>query len=658
MEILVKENGTKEPLLFDFSKQQRQAKKDETTKSRRLRRCKSAPASDLIPAKAKQKCVPSQLPFKTWNTRPTLTQASLILSIYLGVGMICFFNVRHDMKGIKTNSVIDALYFCVVTMTTVGYGDLVPSGTLAKLFACAFVFAGMALAGLLLNGAADYLVEKQEMLLIKAFHNHQSPGVDEFSKESQINKAQWKLLVTLATLLALMVIGMVVLHEVEGLDILNSFYCLCSTITTLGYGDQSFSTEGGRIFAVIWILVSTLCLAQFFFYLAELRTEDRQRSLVQWVVTRRTTISDLEAADLDSDGVVSDLDWMNDDDEEMTLNGEIEAKLLYRLMVFPCSLQSFLSTAQDYSIAGSWEDDDSVIGPKMGRIEGIHSRITTPLSEAIKDFNKMHRRREAMGSQGHKRFGWKPPHEDTEDIDQLCWESYKSKDEEFKRQLSFERYREIRGREIRPQVWIHKLEWYFMLHPKDGEAKIKFAALHLEGIAYEWWLILELDIQDEGSIKEYNKEFLKASLLVRNLGIPRQVTMFVDGLKEDIKEDSSDAKLCVLGAENWKPGHKCANSKQIKLIKIADEDEDGGVEEANEEDQGDETIEDERELNCLHIDPYISLSTITGLVQPQTIRVRAHMKRYALMALIDLGLAQITCLGICKQVPIQIGDFL
>ncbi|TYH30488.1 hypothetical protein ES288_A01G099400v1 [Gossypium darwinii] len=222
----------------------------------------------------------------------------------MGLGTICFYTTRTQIKGDKTNGILDALYFCVVTMTTVGYGDLVPNSDLAKLLACAFVFTGMALVGLVLTKAADYLAEKQEILLVKALHMNQKVGELQVLKEIETNRVKYKFYTTLIILVVLILSGTIFLYKVENLGLVDSFYCVCSTITTLGYGDKSFSTEGGRIFAVFWILASTICLAQFFLYVAEVNTENRQRALVKWVLGRRTTNVDLEAADIDDNGVV------------------------------------------------------------------------------------------------------------------------------------------------------------------------------------------------------------------------------------------------------------------------------------------------------------------------------------------------------------------
>ena len=42
-------------------------------------------------------------------------------------------------------SIVDAFYFSVTTLTTVGLGDLAPSTTLGKLFTVIYIFAGLSL---------------------------------------------------------------------------------------------------------------------------------------------------------------------------------------------------------------------------------------------------------------------------------------------------------------------------------------------------------------------------------------------------------------------------------------------------------------------------------------------------------------------------------
>lgn len=297
-------NNVKQPLLSATIDPMAQTHTKGAPKRRRFRRCKSAPVEDYCdPETTGIASVPrSESIFGI--VHPNLCKVAILLAVYLGIGAVCFYLVRHQIKGQKTDGILDAVYLCIVTMTTVGYGDLVPNSTVSKLLACAFVFTGMALVGLILSKAADYLVEKQELLLVKALHIRQKVGNTEILKEAETNRVRYKCILVFVLLLFLIIVGTIFLITVEKLDLVDAFYCVCSTITTLGYGDKSFLTKSGRIFALFWILTSTVCLAQFFLYFAELNTERRRRELVKWVLTRKLTNVDLEAADFDDDGHV------------------------------------------------------------------------------------------------------------------------------------------------------------------------------------------------------------------------------------------------------------------------------------------------------------------------------------------------------------------
>ncbi|KAK9057222.1 hypothetical protein SSX86_024589 [Deinandra increscens subsp. villosa] len=298
-------NGGNEPLLLT---EQQQPKPENnciaSVKSRKLRRCKSAPMVEPVLQESNMNRFFERPKSIFDQVNPHYKRVATYLFIYLFISTICFYLVSNQISGVKTYGILDSIYFCIVTMTTVGYGDLLPNSTATKLLACAFVFSGMALVGLCLSRAADCLVENQEILLIKAIHLRREANSMEMLKEMETNRVRYRCIILSILLVILIASGTIFLTTVEKMQFVDAFYCVCSTITTLGYGDKSFSTPAGRIFAIFWILMSTICLAQLLFAFAEFYTESRQRSLVHWVLTRRTTAADLEAADLDDDGVV------------------------------------------------------------------------------------------------------------------------------------------------------------------------------------------------------------------------------------------------------------------------------------------------------------------------------------------------------------------
>ncbi|KAI3675814.1 hypothetical protein L1987_85410 [Smallanthus sonchifolius] len=261
-------DGEKEPLLTEQQEPEPQNECMVSTKSKKLRRCRSAPMVQPVLQESHlnrfldgPKSIFDQL-------NPHYKRVATYLFIYLGISTVCFYLVQNQISGEKTYGIVDSIYFCIVTMTTVGYGDLLPNSTATKLLACAFVFSGMALVGLCLTRAADCLVENQEVLLIKAIHLHREPNSMELLKEMETNRVRYRCIIFSILLVILIASGTIFLTTVEKMEIVDAFY------------------------------------SQLLFAFAELYTESRQRALVRWVLTRRTTAADLEAADLDDDGVV------------------------------------------------------------------------------------------------------------------------------------------------------------------------------------------------------------------------------------------------------------------------------------------------------------------------------------------------------------------
>lgn len=56
-------------------------------------------------------------------------------------------------------SLVDSLYFSVITLTTVGYGDLAPTTAVSKIFTVAYLFIGIGIILLFIDAIANRSME-------------------------------------------------------------------------------------------------------------------------------------------------------------------------------------------------------------------------------------------------------------------------------------------------------------------------------------------------------------------------------------------------------------------------------------------------------------------------------------------------------------------
>ncbi|KAL5791714.1 hypothetical protein ACOSP7_000308 [Xanthoceras sorbifolium] len=100
------------------------------------------------------------------KSTPLIVQQAFIgLVIYIIIG-IAIFLISGSFKGTNTVKPVDALYFIVVTLCTIGYGDIVPDTTFTKLFTCVFILVGFGFIDILLNGLVTYICDRQEAVLL------------------------------------------------------------------------------------------------------------------------------------------------------------------------------------------------------------------------------------------------------------------------------------------------------------------------------------------------------------------------------------------------------------------------------------------------------------------------------------------------------------
>ncbi|CAM6102952.1 unnamed protein product [Calypogeia fissa] len=278
------------------------------------RRCKTAPLLTGVvnlQSKKSQANIRSGAHMKR-TASSVVWQATVGLFIYLSIGVIIYTWKRDEFHGIETVGVVDALYFCIVTMCTIGYGDITPITPSAKILACALVFVGFAFIDAVMSGMVTFVLDRQEHLLLTAIedgHHEMAKNIVMDTKKGRM-RIRTKVALAVGTVLCAMAIGVCVLHYMEELSWIDAIYATCISITTVGYGDVSFQTTAGRLFAAVWLLFSTLGVARAFLFLAEARVHSRHRRLAKRVLRRKLTTNDLMAMDLDNDGHVSKAEFV------------------------------------------------------------------------------------------------------------------------------------------------------------------------------------------------------------------------------------------------------------------------------------------------------------------------------------------------------------
>jgi len=99
---------------------------------------------------------------------PRLIMGGVLLAVcYFGCGALVFGNTCTTMvegdDGVATEqswTLVDSLYFSIVTITTTGYGDLLPNTDGAKLFACFYAYFGVGIIAAVMGFLIAIMVEK------------------------------------------------------------------------------------------------------------------------------------------------------------------------------------------------------------------------------------------------------------------------------------------------------------------------------------------------------------------------------------------------------------------------------------------------------------------------------------------------------------------
>jgi potassium channel subfamily K, other eukaryote len=257
------------------------------------------------------------------------------IGLYLGVAILAFSFVFDHW------TVIDSMYFAVVTFTTIGYGDLTPDTTAGRIFTCFFALSGVAFLGMVLGLVGNNIINAQQkavvhtsdlarfqvLTLFSSRHESDPPfalnleGAPETTMLTNPNLStsrpwsfsrSFSLLydLTAAVVFALFFVVMVANDPGISTNWGDALYYAIITACTVGYGDYSPTSQLGRGLAIVFIPLSVGAMGHFLSIVANWIIEGRQKWSAFRIEPYDLTLNDLEAMDDDGDGNVTRADFL------------------------------------------------------------------------------------------------------------------------------------------------------------------------------------------------------------------------------------------------------------------------------------------------------------------------------------------------------------
>ncbi|DBA04556.1 TPA: hypothetical protein N0F65_011104 [Lagenidium giganteum] len=257
------------------------------------------------------------------NLRDNLISLFLVAS-YIAVAILFY----HYVEGWP---VLDCVYFSIVIVTTVGYGDVAPVTVAGKAFTIFFAFYGIATIGMALGRLATWFLERQKVIAKRATQklmenlaakivldpalvkeSSLAAPVKTHNSKKKSRPPKWqrvlfsdsnKTIVWALLPIFLSIGGGVVIGAIEGWPVLDCFYYAVITITTIGFGDLSPKSEAGRIVAIFFLPLSVISVAHGIGSIIE---EIGRCS----VMKQKISMKDLIAMDSDGDGKVTKMEYL------------------------------------------------------------------------------------------------------------------------------------------------------------------------------------------------------------------------------------------------------------------------------------------------------------------------------------------------------------
>jgi hypothetical protein len=177
-----------------------------------------------------------------------------VVVVYYGVACLFYCHVEGW-------SILQACYWTTVTVTTVGYGDVVPTTRAGKLFGIPFILFGLVVIFQVMYSVAGNIIDAAAAAKRKRRARAGRPE----SIESTSRRHLRTVLVSVGSIAGTLLCGALYMWATHEFSFVDSIWWSFVTLTTVGYGDVELRHRGDRdnhrVFTIFFIYVATICAA-------------------------------------------------------------------------------------------------------------------------------------------------------------------------------------------------------------------------------------------------------------------------------------------------------------------------------------------------------------------------------------------------------------
>lgn len=195
--------------------------------------------------------------FRSAATLKVFGKFLLVLAVYFGLSILIFSN----LEGWNW---FDCVYFAVITLMTVGYGDFAPTHLVSRLFVIVFILVALIVVATAVGQFLESLValEIQNDKARKALLLKEPSAIGVFDEQAKQNNWRRRFLACLAAIGVLLTVSTIfALVFVEDCQtVVDALYFSVVTLTTIGYGD----VEPRKVSSKVVVCVIALLGVPFF----------------------------------------------------------------------------------------------------------------------------------------------------------------------------------------------------------------------------------------------------------------------------------------------------------------------------------------------------------------------------------------------------------